>query len=237
MANQWFRSWHGAPTDDKWIIIAKRSETQLYAVSAFVWALYDHASQNEERGQVSDFDFETYAAKSGMEEELARKIFKAMEEAPKDKPVIKNGHLANWEKRQPKREDSSTSRVKKHRETQCNATKRNGTLDKDADEDEEEIRLEKKEFAKRKANGNSFHFAFSGEPFAGEVIQLDGPGFEKLFSAYSNNGDEARFRKLLEKRDCWYVKQPYRTYADGKWLTDTCKWLLKNKENLTTTGA
>jgi hypothetical protein len=24
----WFRSWHGAPTDPKWLLIAKRSETQ-----------------------------------------------------------------------------------------------------------------------------------------------------------------------------------------------------------------
>lgn len=227
MANQWFRSWHGAPTDDKWIIIAKRSETQLYAVSAFVWALYDHASQNEIRGQVSDFDFETYGAKSGMDEELARKIYKAMEEAPKDKPVIKNGQLANWEKRQPKREDNSTGRVKKHRETQGNAAKRNGTLDED--EDEEKTREDKKDFAKGK-NLNGFHFQFSGEPFAGAVIQLDTPSFRKLFEEYSNDGDEERFRKLLEKRDGWYEKQQYKVYANGKWLTDTCKWLLKNKE-------
>ena len=120
----WFRSWHGAPTDPKWLVIAKRSETQPGIVSAVVWALFDFASQNEDsRGDVSGFDSETYAAFSGFEEKDIKRIIECLEE----KNIIENGRLVAWDKRQPKREDNSTERVRNHRnkmkrdETQCNA--------------------------------------------------------------------------------------------------------------------
>jgi hypothetical protein len=128
----WFRSWHGAPTDPKWLLIAKRSETQPGVVSAIVWALFDFASQNESaRGGVEGFDIETYAAFSGFDEKLVVKVIECL----KDKNIIVDGHLAAWDARQPKREDNSTERVKKHRnamkrsETQCNAPEKDTDTD------------------------------------------------------------------------------------------------------------
>lgn len=116
----WFRSWHGAPTDSKWLLIAKRSETQAGFVSAIVWALFDFASQNSaDRGSVEAFDTETYAAFSGFEEATIKRVIECL----KEKKLIINGHLASWEKRQTKRDDNSTPRVQKHR----NAMKRNVT--------------------------------------------------------------------------------------------------------------
>ena len=56
MSIEWFRSWHGAPTDNKWLVIAKRAGVPAGMVSAVVWALFDYASQNENRGSVEDFD-------------------------------------------------------------------------------------------------------------------------------------------------------------------------------------
>lgn len=121
----WFRSWHGAPTDNKWLVIARKAGVAPGIVSAIVWALFDHASQQDDRGCVRDFDIETYAAFSGFDEEHVRAVISAL----RDKGVISDYRLSNWEKRQPKREDNSTERVRSMRErnavkrdeTQCNA--------------------------------------------------------------------------------------------------------------------
>ena len=32
----WFRSWHGAPTDNKWLVIARRANVSAGVVSAVV---------------------------------------------------------------------------------------------------------------------------------------------------------------------------------------------------------
>lgn len=128
----WFRSWHGAPTDPKWLLIAKRSETQPGFVSAIVWALLDFASQNEsDRGCVDGFDVETYSTFSGFDENAINRVIECL----KQKNIIVDGHLAAWESRQPKREDNSTERVRKHRNamkrnvTQCNAPEKDTDTD------------------------------------------------------------------------------------------------------------
>ncbi len=134
----WFRSWHGAPTDPKWLLIAKRSETQAGVVSAIVWALFDFASQNSaERGSVEAFDAETYAAFSGFDEVAIKRVIECL----KEKKLIVDGHLSAWEKRQPKREDNSTARVREHR----NAVKRNETQKPPREEKIREEKIEKTE--------------------------------------------------------------------------------------------
>ena len=52
-----WRSWHAAPTDTKCLSIARRAKVTPGMVAAVVWALYDHASQATERGDVSRFVF------------------------------------------------------------------------------------------------------------------------------------------------------------------------------------
>jgi len=117
MAMDWFRSWHNAPTDPKWLVIAQRTRTEGVTpgmVSAVAWALMDYASQNADRGSVDGFDAETYAAFTGWCEDQIEAIIEAM----RGKGMITpDGRLAAWDKRQPKREDSSTERVRRHRET------------------------------------------------------------------------------------------------------------------------
>lgn len=103
--NDWFRSWHGAPTDPKWMAIAKRAEVSPGIVSAVVWALLDHASQAEPRGSVSGFDCEVYASFSGFEEDQVRAVYAALEA----KSVIVEGRLAQWGKRQRRREDEGAT--------------------------------------------------------------------------------------------------------------------------------
>lgn len=118
--NQWWRSWHGAPTDPKWLAIAQRTQTNAGTVSAVAWALFDHASQQEDRGDISTFDAESYGAYSGFGGELIEAIIQALT----DKKLIQNNRLTAWEKRQPRREDGSAERAKEWRErkrTQANA--------------------------------------------------------------------------------------------------------------------
>ena len=151
----WFRSWHGAPTDTKWLLIARRAGVAPGIVSAVAWALLDYASQHVDRGCVDGFDVETYAAFSGFEEADIQAVIHAMTA----KQMIVSGRLASWEKRQPEREDNSTERVRRYREsrngtgvtledvTPGNATKRNETHgnapDTDTDADTEEIQIQK----------------------------------------------------------------------------------------------
>lgn len=140
----WFRSWHGAPTDNKWLLIAKRAGVTPMMVSAVFWALLDYASQQEERGSVAGFDVETYATWAGCDESDVLNILSAM----RAKGVITDGDtLAAWDKRQPKREDDSAERVRRHREnrrnsvtdndvTQCNGSVTHGNApDTDTDID------------------------------------------------------------------------------------------------------
>jgi hypothetical protein len=137
----WFRSWHGAPTDNKWLLIASRAKVKPGIVSAVAWALFDHASQAEDRGSVKEFDTETYAVFSGFGENEVQAVIAAM----CAKGVIDgDGRLSAWDKRQPKREDDSAERVREWRKrksvtsedvTQCNAEKRNVTPANDTDTD------------------------------------------------------------------------------------------------------
>lgn len=131
-ALSWWRSWHGAPTDHKWAVIAARSGAKVGVVSAIAWALLDYASQHIDRGTVDGFDTEEYAVYSGFSEDEIKAVIKAMT----DKGIITDGRLTNWEKRQPKREDDSNERVRKFREKKRSVTHGNAP-DKDTDTDKE----------------------------------------------------------------------------------------------------
>lgn len=137
---QWWRSWHDAPMDHKWSVIAARSCVKAGIVSAIAWALMDYASQANPRGSVKGFDTEMYSVFSGFEEVEIVAVIQAMT----DKGIIdEDGNLTNWKKRQPDREDDSSERVARFREmkrnvTQCNAEKRlRERVDKDKDTDKE----------------------------------------------------------------------------------------------------
>ena len=149
MSNDWFRSWHGAPNDPKWIVIGRKAGI-VPALAAWVgWALFDYASQSSQRGSIDGFDCESQAAWGGLEETQVVSCLETMTA----RGMIVAGRLANWEKRQPARErpeDNSTDRVRAMREknketkalqeqqadvTPCNATKRLDKIRLDTDTD------------------------------------------------------------------------------------------------------
>lgn len=154
--NDWFRSWHGAPTDNKWLLIAKRAGVKPIHVSGTFWALLDYASQHSDRGSIVGFDIETFALFAGMEEDHVSRIVTQL----CDKGVIVDGHIANWGKRQPKREDDTAAERQQRRRAKNggnppkptspdtpdrplngagHAMSRNVTLDTDTDTDKSSV--------------------------------------------------------------------------------------------------
>jgi len=132
--NDWFRSWHGAPTDPKWLGIARRSGVAPGIAVAVAWALMDRASQASDRGSIAGYDAEGLAYFYGCEPEQVEAIVAAMA----DKGMITDGRFSSWEKRQPKREDGAAERAREWRErkrTQANAS---ATPDTDTDTDPSE---------------------------------------------------------------------------------------------------
>lgn len=124
----WVRLWHDMPTDPKWRVIARKSGQRVGDVIAVFNFLMVSASANaSERGRTDCFDCEDVAAALDLEESDVSAILTAM----LGKVIDNDGRLTGWEKRQPKREDSSAERAKQWREerkrTQANATERPDT--------------------------------------------------------------------------------------------------------------
>ncbi|WP_431861425.1 hypothetical protein [Azospirillum sp.] len=110
---EWFRSYHGAPMDPKWLTVARKANTTPAAVAAVWWAILDFASQNEDRGSFSGFDCETADGFFGLTDGTSAAIIAAL----RDRQCIIEDRVSKWEKRQPKREDSgATERKRAQRE-------------------------------------------------------------------------------------------------------------------------
>lgn len=111
---EWLRWYHGACSDAKWPLIARKSGTCVGVVVSVWAALLEHASQDDERGSIEGWDPETYDVLYGYEDGTCESVLKAMTE----KGLIVDGCIAAWQKRQPKRErdDLSTERVRRFRE-------------------------------------------------------------------------------------------------------------------------
>ena len=117
---EWFRWYHGAISDPKWPLIARKSGQNIGTVVSIWAAILEHASQDEDRGSVDGFDPEAIDALYGYEDGTCKSVMDAME----DKALIAEGCISSWRKRQPKREreDNSTERVRRHREAKKAAT-------------------------------------------------------------------------------------------------------------------
>ena len=85
----WFRSWHGAPTDPKWRTIARRASVRPGDVFAVVSCLWDRASQAKERGSIAGYDHEVIADALGYEPDEVERIINALV----DKAVIIDAEL------------------------------------------------------------------------------------------------------------------------------------------------
>ena len=155
----WYRVYHGMPSDSKWPIISKKSGQPIGIVVAVWIALLDHASQADTRGDVSTFDCEEIDALYGLKDGTTEAVYTALI----DKKLIFDGHLTAWDRRQPLREDtgsetamSSTERSRKCRAkqrsaTQCNAMQRSATQC-NASQRQDQIRTDQNRSEERREN-------------------------------------------------------------------------------------
>lgn len=113
MAYNWLKWFHGAVTDDKWPLIARKSG-QPVAVVVAVWAaLLECASQAENRGCVDDFDAESMDAVLQVQDGACAAIVAALSTGKR--PRIMDGRIAKWEARQEEPQDP-TGRERKRRQ-------------------------------------------------------------------------------------------------------------------------
>lgn len=140
----WFRWWHGTVTDPKFRSVVKRCGASLAEIIAVWAALLEHASNVTQcdapvtsqvvtnvtvtRGDISGFCCEDFDTHFDFEEGKTLRIFRAFEE----KGLIENGMISNWEKRQPKREDSSAARTREYRERKKSGKKQENNKNGDA---------------------------------------------------------------------------------------------------------
>ena len=120
--SQWVRLWDDMPNDPKWRVVAKRSGRPISEVLSVFLHMMMNAKEWEHRGTLENWSDEDIAAAIDAEPEHVSAIREAMQGKTLD-----GYHLTGWEKRQPKREDDSTNRVRAFREKQ-NAGKRDETL-------------------------------------------------------------------------------------------------------------
>jgi hypothetical protein len=205
MSIDWFRSWHGAPTDPKWLAIARRANVLPGIVSAVAWALYDHASKAKNRGDTTGFDPETYAAFSGFEEQHIRAVVTALLEK---KLILPDGRLAIWDEEQKKYEDPTAAERKRK---QRDRDRDNGTgSGKDGNHDPSQNVTDGHKLSQNVTLDSDSESEIDEEgedsplkPPEGGVSDTD---FETLFAAYPSgrpkgNKETARkiYRKLISK--------------------------------------
>lgn len=77
---EWLRWYHGACSDAKCPLIARKSGTCVGVVVSVWAALLEQASQDEERGSIEGFDPETYDVLYGYEDGTCAAVLKAMTE-------------------------------------------------------------------------------------------------------------------------------------------------------------
>lgn len=117
----WVRLWHDMPTDPKWRVVAKRSGRPLTEVLAVFTLMLTNAGANAtERGTLDNWSDEDVAAALDMDAEHVTAIREAMQGKTLDGDT-----LTGWKKRQPKREDDSSERVKRYRDERRTVTQRN----------------------------------------------------------------------------------------------------------------
>lgn len=127
----WFKLHHGITSNSKWPLIARKTGTSVGVVVSVWVAILEHASQQEDRGDVLNFSCEEFDCCYGYEDGTCQKIFDALS----DRGLISEGYVTHWEERQslPERESqamSSTERSRKHREKmkqEAEALQRNAT--------------------------------------------------------------------------------------------------------------
>lgn len=177
----WLRWYTGTVNDPKWRIVAQRANVRVGdCVAVWAWLL---EIAKDSAGDVSRADSEEGAVVLGYKAVAVRAILDAMTE----RGLISGGQIANWNKRQPKREDGSAERAKAWRDANKGLR-----LVKDADEEPGPFPLTPirytayGEIARRK--GRNIDVEVLATAFRAwcrsKGVALDDPGIAKRFEAF-----------------------------------------------------
>ena len=217
---EWFRWYHGAISDPKWPLIARKSGQSIGTVVSVWAAMLEFASQADERGSVEGFDCEQIDALFGYPDGTTETVCNAMKRHVTDE----TGFIVSWSKRQTKRErdDSSTERVrafrakkkaqeneqdstKKPNETPCNASVTPGNAQNRTEQNRED---------KKKTYTHDF---------------------EKFWSAYpSRQGKKvgkkeafAEWQRAMKDVEAEFLIAQIESLAPqyGEYPVDACRWL------------
>lgn len=169
----WVRLWHDMPTDPKWRTIARKSGQRVGDVIAVFNFVMVCASKNDgERGSIcGGFDIEDVATAIDIDETAVSAILEAMQGK-----VLDGQRLRGWEKRQPKREDSTAA--KRKAEWKERQAERSGTQDnaEERPETETETEVEKTEAnasaKKRDSRGDRLPEDWEPKPLTGKTAEM-----------------------------------------------------------------
>lgn len=134
----WFRWHHGAVTDPKFQLVARKAGASLPDVIA-VWAfVLERASSATERGCFGEIDAEALDCLFGFPSTETRTadILRVLAE----RGLTTDGRISRWEERQPRREredDKSTGRVQAHRDRKRHETPGNAKPEQETPRGEE----------------------------------------------------------------------------------------------------
>lgn len=230
MSMEWWRCKHGAPFDPKWRAVAVRAQSRPGDVWAVFTTLCDRASQAAERGSLVGLDIEDVAAGLGYELEEVERIITAL----KAKGLVTDERVATWEKHQPKREDSSTERVRAHR----NAMKRDETQKPPR---EEKSRLdtdsEKKQEEERKSGRAKPRAATTPTRWPPEAVVPDEWFAEAEAKLAEHNRPPLDLRLEAEKFANYWASRADRGAAKADWKRTWFTWVLSDKNGGKSNGS
>ena len=123
----WFKVYSGASIDPKYQLIAHKSGLKTHQIALIWWAILDHASRENDRGEVTGIDCESLDFFYQFEDGTTLAAIKAFEE----KGMIQDGRISKWDDRQKSDAAERQKRYrerKKSQETECDSdvTLRNG---------------------------------------------------------------------------------------------------------------
>jgi hypothetical protein len=218
--SQWVRLWEDMPNDPKWRVVRHRALRNVPDISlGDVVLVFVHMMTNAglHNGDIENWSDEDIAAAM----ELKTEQISAIRDAMQGK-VLEGNHLKGWEKRQPKREDNSTERVREFRKRR-NAEKL-GVTQRDAPEEKrEDTDTEKKVHSTKKFVQRALS----------KKMEFEKEGFEQFWEAYGHKLQRKRAEQAysdavqvtVPETILEAVKNYHRTRPEWQQIALAASWL------------
>lgn len=108
----WFKTHHGFSTDTKFGLIAHQLSLPRAIVNAIVIDLLEHASRNDERGYIGNYDYEEAAYNLGVDSNALRNVTDSL----RNRAFVTGDRITNWAEYQYRDDPTNAQRQKRHRD-------------------------------------------------------------------------------------------------------------------------